>query len=128
MFKKLKLNVAKSRLVEERLYEMVMDELESGNVRKGIWGKALAQSNGNDNQARSKYLELRVESLKDEAHIIQSILESESKENKPDVIKVEKIKPEPLQSESKETGGSPENVLAFCVVFIFLFILVVSNT
>ena len=93
MFKSLKLNSAKSRLVEERLYEIVMDELESGNVRKGIWGKALAKSNGNDNQARSNYLELRVESLKDEAHVIQSILEAE-----PDVI--EEIECEPKTDSS----------------------------
>jgi hypothetical protein len=87
MFKRLRLNSAKSRLVEERLYEMVMDELETGNMRRGIWAKAVAKSNGNDNQARSKYLELRVESLKDEAHVIQSILESE--ENKPNLIEPE---------------------------------------
>ena len=77
MFKRLMLNSAKSRLVEERLYEMVMDELESGNIRKGIWAKAVAKSNGNDSQAKSKYLELRVESLKDEAQVIQSIIDTE---------------------------------------------------
>lgn len=88
MFKRLRLNSAKSRLVEERLYEMVMDELETGNIRKGIWAKAVAKSNGNDNQAKSKYLELRVESLKDEAHVIQSILDS--KDYNPDLIEEEK--------------------------------------
>ena len=126
MFKKLKLNSAKARLVEERLYEMVMDELETGNIRKGIWGKALAQSNGNDNQARSKYLELRVESLKDEAHVIQSILESDAAKPEP---KPELVKPEPklVKPESEEVGGSPENILVFCVVFVFFFALFVSN-
>ena len=76
---------------EEKLYELAMDELDSGNVRRGAWAKAVAKSNGNDNQARSKYLELRVESLKDEAHVIQSILETE-----PDVI--EEIECEPDSS------------------------------
>jgi len=100
MFKTLKLNSAKSRLVEERLYEMVMDELESGNIRKGIWGKALAASNGNDNQAKSKYLELRVESLKDEAHVIQSILDSA-----PDVIEEKEPESELDLPQSNSNGG-----------------------
>lgn len=83
MFKRLRLNSAKSRLIEEKLYELVLDELESGDICRGIWAKAVAKSNGNDSQANSKYLELRVESLKDKAHVIQSILDSDlAKENR----------------------------------------------
>jgi hypothetical protein len=113
MFKRLRLNSAKSRLVEERLYEMVMDELDTGNIRRGIWAKAVAKSNGNDNQARSKYLELRVESLKDEAHVIESILKSE--ENKPDVIE-----PEPDSSNDSGYFWWGVGVVLFCIVFISL--------
>ncbi|MEH6628772.1 MAG: hypothetical protein V7739_20210 [Motiliproteus sp.] len=76
MFKRFKFNSAMSRLGEERLYEIVMDELSSGNMRKGLWAKALAKSNGNHEQAKSKYIEFRVESLKDEAHVIRPILDS----------------------------------------------------
>lgn len=54
-------------LEEEKLYAHVMDELDDGVLRKGLWGKALAKSNGSESQAKSKYLELRVESLKGEA-------------------------------------------------------------
>jgi hypothetical protein len=104
MFKRLRLNSAKSRLVEERLYEMVMDELETGNIRKGIWAKAVAKSNGNDNQAKSKYLELRVESLKDEAHVIQSILDS--KDNNPDLIEEEKSEVVTNEIETSYVGTS----------------------
>lgn len=116
MFKKLKLNSAKARLVEERLYEMVMDELDSGNIRKGIWGKSLATSNGNDNQARSKYLELRVESLKDEAHVIQSILNTE-----PDIIEDIKPEPEPEPDSSNSLTGLFWGCGAF-FVFSMIFI------
>jgi len=120
MFKRLKLNSAKSRLVEERLYEMVMDELESGNVRKGIWGKAVAKSNGNDNQAKSKYLELRVESLKDEAHVIKSILDTDvvKSEPKPDLIEAEERKPDLI--------GSLKDLLWVVTVFSFLIIVTVA--
>ncbi len=83
MLKRLRLNSAKSRLIEEKLYELVLDELEGGDICRGIWAKAVAKSNGNDSQANSKYIELRVESLKDKAHVIQSILDSDlAKENK----------------------------------------------
>ena len=53
---------------EEKLYELAMDELANGSFRKGIWAKAVAKSNGNNNQAQSIYIELRVESLKCDAH------------------------------------------------------------
>jgi hypothetical protein len=113
MFKRLRLNSAKSRLVEERLYEMVMDELETGNIRRGIWAKAVAKSNGNDNQARSKYLELRVESLKDEAHVIQSILESEENKPKHDLVKPKPdlVEPKPDLVEPKPDLVEPKHDL-----------------
>jgi hypothetical protein len=127
MFKRLRLNSAKSRLVEERLYEMVMDELETGNIRRGIWAKAVAKSNGNDNQARSKYLELRVESLKDEAHVIQSILESEENKPKPDLVepKPDLVEPKPDLVEPKHDLVEPNlwRMLWVFTTIIILFII-----
>jgi hypothetical protein len=80
--------VKKENLVEETLYEQALNELDNGDECRGIWAKALAKSNGSDSHARSKYLELRVEFLKDEAHVIQSNFVSE--ESNPDLIEVEK--------------------------------------
>ena len=120
MFKRLKLNSAKSRLVEERLYEMVMDELDSGNIRKGIWGKALALSNGNDNQAKARYIELRVESLKDEVHVIQPILDS--KDNSLDLIEEE------TSNVEKETYITKFFFVSFCIYSLALIIIVYSNS
>ena len=104
-------------LKEEKLYELAMDELDSGNVLKGIWAKSVAKSNGNDNQAKSKYLELRVKSLKDEAHIIQSTLESE--QNTSGLIEVKKIKvPEPEKNEFNwETAGMVEVMIRGTIEF-----------
>lgn len=78
MFKRLRTNSAKSRLGEERLYEIVADEVATGSVRKGIWAKAIAKSNGNKSQVESKYLELRVQSLVDEAQVRDSILQNKT--------------------------------------------------
>jgi len=110
-------------LEEEKLYELAMDELDSGNVRRGIWAKAVAQSNGNDNQAGSKYLELRVGSLKDEAHSIQSILEPKPVEPKPDLVKPKPVEPKPKPVEPKPDLVEPNLLLIFCVCFGCLILL-----
>jgi hypothetical protein len=94
-----KMNVKMDSLEEEKLYEFVMDELENGMVRKGVWGKAVAKSNGNDSQIKSNYLDLRVKSLKNDANLIRSILKSE--ETTPDLIEVKKT--EVKKSEVKKT-------------------------
>jgi len=69
MFKKIKSRLAIDRLSEELLYEKVLGELQSGIKRPGIWGKALADSNGDEDVAYSLYLKYRVQSLKDESEI-----------------------------------------------------------
>lgn len=73
MFKKIKLNRAIDRLVEERLFELALDEIEQGEIRRGIWGKALANSEGDEAKARSIYVSYRVEAMKDESQIIDAI-------------------------------------------------------
>ena len=44
MLKRLRLNSAKSRLLEEKLYELVLDELETGDICRGTWAKAVPNS------------------------------------------------------------------------------------
>ena len=70
MFEKLKdlnkLNSAKSRLLEEKLYELVSKEIESGQKRAGLWAKAIAISDGDEEKTKAEYIKLRVQSVKDE--------------------------------------------------------------
>ena len=49
---------------EELLFEFVASELEEGSVRKGLWTKALAESNFDERVAKSKYVLMRVETLR----------------------------------------------------------------
>ena len=51
---------------EELLYEFVADELESGDLNKGLWTKALAETNFEKDKAKAVYVKLRVSSLKAE--------------------------------------------------------------
>jgi len=69
--------VAAARLQEEALYARVHTEIEAGDIRQGLWLKALSDSNGNELQAKSKYAKARVKSLKDEAAVTKVILEEQ---------------------------------------------------
>lgn len=51
---------------EELLYEYVARELETGSLSKGLWTKALAETDFNDAHARALYIKLRAASLQAE--------------------------------------------------------------
>ena len=57
---------ADDRLAEEMLYAEAMREIEQGLRRDGLWGKAIADSEGDDKKAKGLYLKYRVQALKDE--------------------------------------------------------------
>jgi hypothetical protein len=48
---------------EELLYEFVATELETGSLSKGLWTKALAETEFDDARARALYIKMRVASL-----------------------------------------------------------------
>lgn len=64
---------AAARLAEEALYEQVASEIAAGVRRDGLWAKAIVQSGGSEELARVAYIELRVQSLKDEAAVISEM-------------------------------------------------------
>lgn len=75
MFKKLQRITAANRLIEEKLYEQVLVEMASGNIRSGIWAKALANCSGSEEKAKSLYIKYRVQSIKDEQAVVEECLE-----------------------------------------------------
>ncbi len=48
---------------EELLYEFVATELEQGSLSKGLWTKALAETDFDDARARALYIKMRFASL-----------------------------------------------------------------
>ena len=52
---------------EEALYEIVAAEMAVRKIKKGLWAKAYAQCEGDQNRAKALYVKLRVQALKDEA-------------------------------------------------------------
>ena len=67
MFEKLKLSIAAKRLHEETLYKQVVEELSQGQRRDGLWAKAMADSEGIEDRAKSLYIRYRVQSIQDES-------------------------------------------------------------
>ena len=71
---------------EEALYQQVLEEVESGFMRKGIYAKALADSQGDEGKANALYIKYRVQSLIGEEKQVAGIefasRRSEEKERK----------------------------------------------
>ena len=95
---------------DEALYEFVVDELQSGDVRKGLWAKALAAEDFDQGRARGAYVRMRVahlrrnqkklQRLSSELAVAQTALESQ--ERKVDKLQSDKAS---LREEFDRLGG-----------------------
>jgi len=65
MFDYFKKKAIKNRVNDEILYEYVVEELEKDMKIKGLWAKAYANSDGNENKIKPLYMQYRVQSIKD---------------------------------------------------------------
>lgn len=54
------------REMDEKLYAVVVEELENGTVNKALWAKALADSDSDKDKTQALYIKLRVQKLYDE--------------------------------------------------------------
>lgn len=53
--------------LEEKIYGKVAVEIRSGEIEQGVWARALAESKGDQKVAESKYIQLRVNKLKEKS-------------------------------------------------------------
>lgn len=119
MFQKFRIKAAINRLIEERLYEIVAGEIAKGDIRQGLWAKAFSQSSGDEQAAKSKYIKLRVDSLRDESTLIHALIEefegngntveTEFEQTTEDIILQN---PEPSEVEEKSAKDEYQNKLA----------------
>lgn len=93
MFEKFRRISAAARLFEEQLYEQVVMELSQGRRRNGLWAKAMANSDGSEEKAKSLYIQYRVQSIKDEAEIAGAVAEQEeyNRKNAPAIERQKRI-------------------------------------
>ena len=75
-------------MVEEEFYELAYEEIESGNLKKGLWAKSFSEAEGDENKTKALYIKYRFDQIKEghkeiereeEEVKIDSILESEKK-------------------------------------------------
>ena len=75
LFNKYKQQSALNRLQEEHLFAFVLEELEKGEAKPGLYAQALVTAEGDEKKAGAAYIKLRVQSLKDEYTIEQLVNE-----------------------------------------------------
>lgn len=70
--KALQKRTIKIRATDEQVYALVLKEIESGKRSDGLWAKAMADSNGNSDKAKSIYIKYRAVAIKDEVALEKS--------------------------------------------------------
>jgi len=63
--RKVENTLADSRLEEELIYKHILEEMDSGVIRDGLYAKAMANSHGDESKAKSLYMKYRLQSVKD---------------------------------------------------------------
>jgi len=71
MFGNFKKNESPVQIDEDILYEFVLDEMQFGKPRKGLLTKAVLESDGDDDKAKSLYLKYRVEAIEQDIQDLQ---------------------------------------------------------
>ena len=99
---------------EEALYKQVLDEVESGVMRKGIYAKALADGLGDVGKAQSLYIKYRVQSLIDEERLNEKKL-------KLHLASIEKNQRSDELTQDRETSKLSPFLQAMLLVFVPLF-------
>ena len=121
------------RAEDEMLFEYVMDEMEETEPIKGLWAKAIAHSEGNNDKAKSMYMQFRVQSIKDEFDALKILYNEMSKEKLFETIKngfkeqhekFETIKAEEVKKEEEKYN----KIGGWLIVFTFFLIIGALST
>ena len=72
----------------------VSNEISNGIRRDGLWAKAITNSNGSEEKAKSLYIKYRIQSIKDEIKLAEAFAE-ETEDNSENINnKEQKYQPE----------------------------------
>jgi len=113
------------RLIEEQIYAQVVDELSQGQKRSGLWGKALADSNGEEAKAKSLYIKYRVQSIVDEKVILKDVERKEEERKLDKQRAVERERKIQLDTQQRQKWiNKLKNFLLFIGVLFLPYIFV----
>lgn len=82
-----------ARQAEEAMFEQVAAEMAVRDIKKGLWAKALALSDGSAERAKALYIKLRVQALMDEAAL-------KAQQERPQPRAVEMSERQPMRREA----------------------------
>lgn len=111
-----------SRKEEGELWDLVADELENGNISRGMWLKALSEASGDEQRAKAIYCKYRVQSLKDDKELLRQVLKAHSSNtssapsNTPPSISEEEMR----QRQNNQNGGCAQIVSLFISILAVL--------
>lgn len=71
IWKSIKNRAIKGRLIDERLHDLAVQEIQAGRRREGLWAKAIVEAGPNEAQAKVEYLRLLVQRLRDEWYLAE---------------------------------------------------------
>lgn len=112
MFNMFKKAAIENRVEETILYEFVLDEIEAGIKVRGLYAKAMANSDGDMNKANSIYMKYRVQDIKDIFTTMKIAYEEMSKnEITTRLKKFDNIKIAPTEDEIKRLEEIKKNEL-----------------
>lgn len=127
-FSSAKAKLAASKLAEEQLYAHAAEEVASGQIRQGLWAKAIAETGGDEAAAKAHYLKLRVEIMRAEAEVMdfavnEAAKDSEQREKQAAAAAKAELQKKIEQIERNQMwAGDNVDVEAGRVVIIFLII------
>lgn len=123
-FTSAKAKLAALKLAEEHLYELAAEEIAGNNIRPGLYAKALAETDGNEDAARARYIKLRVETMKAEADLQDYASENAHKaEAEQDRREEERRREEAVQAVNQPTGEAPNFTTVYIVILMTAVIL-----
>ena len=99
------------RLSEIELYELVAEEIENNEKSKGLWTKALSDSEGDMERAEALYIKLRVQMISDESTLIA---EKQVKEQVQEQVKKQ------VKEQERVTGIKKEVFWLFLILAIVM--------
>lgn len=122
----------RNNLQDEKYYEVTATEIASGNVRPGLWAKALSESSGNEAKTQARYIQLRVGQLKTEHGAINEFvrdiaaIEASAEGSKSD----SNTPPQPAYSPPQRPApqGKIKNVIYTYLLFLFSSIISIKAT
>ncbi len=121
------------RLFDEKVYEMVLDEIAQDQKQPGLWAKAIADSSGNMDKAKSLYIKYRAEAIKQDIDFLKdNELKTERNETQP---KTETKPPNNPENSNQTATSKPEGddlasgcaLLFYISIAIFIFFAVISG-